>query len=218
MKINIRNIEINYTRAGNGPALILAHGNGEDLHIFDKLVLKLAQNFTVYAIDSRNHGESSKTDDYSYTAMAEDVVEFIKALELENVSIVGFSDGAISAIMAVSEYGNIFKKMVLMGINLKPSDFKEEYYSYIEEEYKTTGNPLMKMMLEQPDIDISVLRNINVPTLVIAAEDDLFVPESFEKIVEAMPNARLFTIPEHDHGSYVIDNDILYPYLKDFLS
>ena len=149
--------------------------------------------------------------------MAGDIAGFINTLELEDVSIAGFSDGAISAIMAVTGYGNIFKKMVLMGVNLKPSDFKEEYYSYIEEEYKKTGDPLMKMMLEQPDIDISVLRNIDIPALVIAAEDDLFIPESFEKIAKAMSNARLIIIPEHDHSSYVIDNDMLYPYLKEFL-
>ncbi|MBK5722564.1 alpha/beta fold hydrolase [Dysgonomonas sp. Marseille-P4677] len=217
MKADVNNIILNYIIEGNGNPLILLHGNGEDHHIFDKLIEKLKENFTVYAIDSRNHGDSTKTQDYSYETMAKDIYQFIKKLGLKEVSVVGFSDGAIISLLLSIKYQNIFKKMALLGVNLKPEDFKKNIYSYLQYEYEKNNDPLVKMMLEQPQIDLNELKVISTPTLVIAAQNDLFYRKSFLNIVKTMTNATLKVIPKHDHGSYIINNDLLYSDLKDFL-
>ena len=82
MVINVNGTSLFYETSGNGAPLLLLHGNGEDHHIFDALADKLAADFTVYSIDSRNHGQSEKTDDYAYETMAMDVYAFIDALQL----------------------------------------------------------------------------------------------------------------------------------------
>lgn len=217
MKIEVNNITLNYTKEGIGSPLILLHGNGEDLHIFDKLADKLKKSFTVYAIDSRNHGNSTKTEDYSYESMSGDIYQFIKGLNLENVSIVGFSDGAILSALLILKYPDLFAKMVWLGINLKPTDFKEDVYNYLVEEYQKTKDPLLKMMLEHPNIELDDLKSIRIPTLVVGAEDDLFDEKSFRKIADTMPNARLKIMQGYDHGSYVLNEDILYPDLLEFI-
>lgn len=217
MKIAVGEITLNYTKQGSGKPLILLHGNGEDHHIFDKLANALKDDYTVYAIDSRNHGESSKADDYSYVAMAEDIRGFIGGLGLKGVSIVGFSDGAIITLMLTIHNPGLFDKMVLLGVNLKPSDFKDENLAWLSEEYEKTGDPLLKLMLEQPDIELEQLRHVATPTLVVAAENDLYKPELFESIVATMPDAELLIMPGYDHDGYVTGQDILYPHLKDFL-
>ncbi len=216
MKITVGKIQLNYEKQGAGDPLLLLHGNGEDHHIFDKLVKLLKEDYTVYAIDSRNHGESSKTDDYSYATMAKDIEGFIRNLELEDVSIVGFSDGAIIALTLAIHNPKLFNKMVLLGVNLQPSDFNDEYRMELLDEYEKTGDPLLKLMLEQPDIKLNQLRNVTTPTLVVAAENDFFKPELFHSIVTTMPNAELLIMSEHNHDSYVIGQDILYPHLKSF--
>lgn len=217
MKINVNNITLNYIQEGQGEPLILLHGNGEDLQIFDKLISKLKKQFTVYAIDSRNHGSSTRTEDFSYETMAEDIHQFIEKLELKHVSVIGFSDGAIISLLLTLKYPQIFKKMVLLGVNLKPSDFKLDIYNSIVEEYEKTQDPLFKMMLEQPNIELDDLKEINTPTLVIGAEDDLYNEDSFQNIADTMPDAELKIMKGHDHGSYVINSDILYPSLNEFL-
>lgn len=217
MKINVNNITLNYIQEGQGEPLILLHGNGEDLQIFDKLISKLKKQFTVYAIDSRNHGSSTRTEDFSYETMAEDIHQFIEKLELKHVSVIGFSDGAIISLLLTLKYPQIFKKMVLLGVNLKPSDFKLDIYNSIVEEYEKTQDPLFKMMLEQPNIELDDLKEINTPTLVIGAEDDLYNEDSFQNIADTMPDAELKIMKGHDHGSYVINCDILYPSLNEFL-
>lgn len=217
MKINVNNITLNYIQEGQGDPLILLHGNGEDLQIFDKLISKLKKQFTVYAIDSRNHGSSTRTEDFSYETMAEDIHQFIEKLELKHLSVIGFSDGAIISLLLTLKYPQTFKKMVLLGVNLKPSDFKLDIYNSIAEEYEKTQDPLFKMMLEQPNIELDDLKEINTPTLVIGAEDDLYNEDSFQNIADTMPDAELKIMQGHDHGSYVINSDVLYPSLKEFL-
>ena len=217
MKIDVNNITLSYSKEGNGNPLILLHGNGEDRHIFDELIDKLKINFTVYAIDSRNHGDSTKSEDYTYEVMAEDIHQFIEKLELKNVSLIGFSDGAIMGLLLALKYPSIFEKMVLLGVNLKPADFKQDIYNSIVEEYERSKDPLFKMMLEQPNIELQDLKNITIPTFVIGAEDDLYYEDSFQIITTTIPNAILKIIEGHDHGSYVVNNDLLYPYLKEFL-
>ena len=217
MKINVNNITLNYIQEGQGDPLILLHGNGEDLQIFDKLISKLKKQFTVYAIDSRNHGSSTRTEDFSYETMAEDIHQFIEKLELKHLSVIGFSDGAIISLLLTLKYPQTFKKMVLLGVNLKPSDFKLDIYNSMAEEYEKTQDPLFKMMLEQPNIELDDLKEINTPTLVIGAEDDLYNEDSFQNIADTMPDAELKIMQGHDHGSYVINSDVLYPSLKEFL-
>lgn len=217
MKIAVGEITLNYTKQGSGKPLILLHGNGEDHHIFDKLASALKDDYTVYAIDSRNHGESSRTGDYSYAAMADDIRGFIGSLRLKGVSVVGFSDGAIIALTLAIDNPGLFDKMVLLGVNLKPSDFKDENLAWLADEYEKTGDPLLKLMLEQPDIELEQLRHAATPTLVVAAENDLYKPELFESIVAAMPDAELLIMPGYDHAGYVTGQDVLYPHLKNFL-
>lgn len=217
MKVEVNNISLSYAKEGNGKSLILLHGNGEDHHIFDKLIGRLKKNFTVYAIDSRNHGESTITEDYTYETMANDVYLFINKLGLKDVSIVGFSDGAIISLLLSLKYQNIFERMVLLGVNLRPQDFKKSIYGYLQCEYETNHDPLIKMMLEQPQIELEELRKIETPTLVVAGQNDLFYRKGFRDIVSTMPDAELKIMQNHDHGSYIIDQDLLYPVLKEFL-
>lgn len=217
MTLKANGIDLFYKKSGNGAPLLLLHGNGEDHTIFDALSEKMQKHFTIYAIDSRNHGQSSKTTDFSYQTMAEDISQFITALNLKDVSIVGFSDGAIIATMLELEHPNTFKQMVLLGINLKPSDFKEENLAYLSAEYEKTKDPLLKLMLEEPNIELSSLKAINTHTLVVRAEDELFDDALYTEIVNTMPNAQLLIMENHSHDSYVVNSDTLFNHLIVFL-
>lgn len=216
MKIAVNNITLHYTKQGAGAPLILLHGSGEDHHIFDKITDKLKQDFTVYGIDSRNHGESTKTNDFTYETMAEDICQFIQALKLEQVNAVGFSDGAIICLLIALRSNNPLKKMALLGANLKPTDFKKDMYDYLVKGYEKTKDPLFKMMMEQPNIELESLKNIDIPALVVAGQHDLFYRKTFTDITKTIPDATLNIVKGHDHDSYITNQDLLYPDLLEF--
>ena len=217
MEININDTVLFYEKSGTGDPLILLHGNGEDHHIFDKLAFRLKNHFTVYALDSRNHGLSRKTDKYSYAVMADDLLEFIKALRLSGSAVLGFSDGAITALSAAAADKNSVGKMLLLGVNLKPEDFSKKDLKAMRDEYKKTGDPLLNLMLKEPNIDIEDLRSISIPVLIAGAENDVFDKSLFYAAAEAIPGAKVLIMKGHTHDSYVSGSDVLYPEIIDFL-
>lgn len=82
MYIKVNGVELFYEKEGSGPPLVLVHGNGEDHFIFDQCTKALSGSFTVYRPDSRGHGKSSRVPKLHYQDMADDMVLFIKELEL----------------------------------------------------------------------------------------------------------------------------------------
>lgn len=209
MKLSVNGIELYYTKTGSGKPLILLHGNGEDHLIFTALIKKLALKYTVYAIDSRNHGKSTITKDFSYNTMSADISAFIGNLGLQDVSLVGFSDGGIIGLLLGIQQMPQLKQMAVLGPNLSPADFTPESMAYIKEEYAETGNPLFQLMLEEPNIPLEDLSRIMIPTLVIGAEHDIYLPPLFPLLAKSLPHGQLLIIEGHDHGSYIIDNDLL---------
>ncbi|MDR1049191.1 MAG: alpha/beta hydrolase [Synergistaceae bacterium] len=216
MIVSVGGTTLFYEKSGTGPPMILLHGNGEDHHIFDRLSAKLESDFTVYSVDSRNHGQSEKTGVYSYDIMAEDIYRFIETLRLGRTALVGFSDGAIVSLILAMNHGESVSGMALLGVNLKPDDFTEESYRFVKDTYERTKDPLFKLMLEEPHIELDAVRGVDVPVLVVAAENDIYKPETFTNLVSALPDATLKIMERHEHDSYIVGQDLLHPDLVRF--
>jgi pimeloyl-ACP methyl ester carboxylesterase len=210
-------VNIHYAKSGKGAPLLLLHGNGEDHHIFDMLAKSLAADYTVYALDSRNHGESSKTNVYSYDVMAGDVYTFFTGLKLKKPIIVGFSDGAIAALITAMNHSSELGKLVLAGVNLKPTDILPELYEQLVEYNADVPDPLVNMMLTQPDIELGDAAKVKNKTLIVAAEHDIINPAVFTNLARAIPGAKLSIQDGHEHDTYIIGTDLFYPELIEFL-
>ena len=85
MKINVNGIEMYYEKYGAGRPLVLVHGNSMDHTVFKDSIWLLRRHFTVYAVDSRGHGLSTKVDELHYTDMADDMAAFMDQLDLRDV-------------------------------------------------------------------------------------------------------------------------------------
>ena len=66
MFIHVNGVRLFYEKQGTGKPLILLHGNEEDHRIFDEAIELLKKHYTVYAVDSRGHGQSDKVLEYHY--------------------------------------------------------------------------------------------------------------------------------------------------------
>ena len=217
MKININNININYEVYGEGEPIILLHGNSETHHIFDVLVEKLKENYKVYAIDSRCHGDSDNPQDISYDLMTRDVIEFIKKLKIEKPILYGFSDGGIIGILIAIRERELLSKLIISGANIYPSGMKKSMLYLSKIIYFFTRNKLFKMMIKEPNIKIEDLRKIKTPTVVLAGEKDVILSEHTKLIADNINGSTLEIIPNENHGSYIINSNKLYDIIKKYI-
>jgi pimeloyl-ACP methyl ester carboxylesterase len=100
--VEVNGVRLRYMKAGQGPVLVLLHTLRTQLDLFEKVVLDLAKNFTVYAVDYPGHGYSDiPSAKYDAPFFADAVEGFLGALELRDVTLAGVSIGAsISLILA----------------------------------------------------------------------------------------------------------------------
>ena len=80
---------------GSGRPIVLLHGLASSCHIWDLVAPRLAENFSVIALDQRGHGLSDKPDTgYDFSTVARDLMGVIEKRNLEKPVVVGHSWGA----------------------------------------------------------------------------------------------------------------------------
>jgi pimeloyl-ACP methyl ester carboxylesterase len=113
-------IKTNYLEAGSGPTVVLIHGSGPGVTAYAnwRLVLPaLADRFRVLAPDMAGFGYSERPEkaEYGLDLWADQVIGFLDALDLRQVSLVGNSFGGAIALRVATRHPDRFDKLVLMG-------------------------------------------------------------------------------------------------------
>jgi pimeloyl-ACP methyl ester carboxylesterase len=102
--LHLDGLDIHYLDKGRGPALVLIHGLGGSLYNFRYNIPALARMFRVLALDLKGFGYSARPlgADYSQTAQAHLVADFMDRLDVGRVAVLGHSlGGAIALRLAV---------------------------------------------------------------------------------------------------------------------
>ena len=217
MFIKVNNTELYYEATGEGTPVILLHGNGEDHNIFDVLIGQLSDKFRVYAIDSRGHGQSGKSDNLNYQLMAEDIIGFIHINNIEKPILYGFSDGGIIGLMIAYMQPRLLSKLIVSGANSSPSGLKFKWRFLIWLSYFFTRTAKLKMMLKEPQISNTDLQKIEIPVLVTAGENDMIKKSDTMFIAGNIKKSQLMILSGEKHESYVINSPKLFEVIKDFI-
>lgn len=201
-------IKLHYTRQGSGPPLLLLHGNGEDGSYFTHQIGYFSRQYTVYAIDTRGHGQSPWGDaPFTMAQFARDLLDFMDEQELTRAHILGFSDGGNIALTFALAYPERVEKLVLNGANLDPSGVKAHVQIPIVLGYRLASlfsgrSPQAKqnaeilgLMVNEPHIPAQALGDLRVPTLVIAGSRDMVKDSHTRRIAGALPGSQLVILP-----------------------
>ncbi len=97
------------------PMILIVGYSGNLLHWNKQFVLELAKYFRVYLPDNRLVGETKSNNENSINGMADDVAEFIDAMNLQDVKIVGWSMGGIIAQNLAMNYPDKVTGISLLG-------------------------------------------------------------------------------------------------------
>ncbi len=118
--IDIGGIRTRYREAGNGPPLVLVHGGaigtGSSCDVFSRNIAALSESFHVYAVDKIGQGHTGnplRDADYTVDCMTAHVHDFIRALKLEDVFLIGQSRGAFNCASICVDDPELVKALVI---------------------------------------------------------------------------------------------------------
>ncbi|XP_073939079.1 valacyclovir hydrolase isoform X1 [Castor canadensis] len=206
-KVAVNGVHLHYQLTGDGSHAVLLLpgmlGSGET--DFAPQLKSLSKTlFTVVAWDPRGYGHSRPPDrDFPmdfFERDAKDAVDLMKALQFKQVSLLGWSDGGITALIAAAKYPSYISKMVIWGANAYVTDEDDRIYQGIRDVSKWSEKarkPLetlygydyfaktcekwvdgIKQFKHLPDGNICrhLLPLIQCPTLIVHGEKDPLVP------------------------------------------
>jgi len=118
--LDVKGIRTRYLEAGAGDPLLLIHGGHFGLHtsanVYDLTIPHLARNFHVFALDKIGCGFTDNPEDdsdYVIGSAVRHAVEFLKAMELGPVHLVGHSRGGFQSCRLAIEHPEMVKTLTI---------------------------------------------------------------------------------------------------------
>ncbi len=116
LQVEVFGQKINYTVSGSGPDVILLHGLGDDLTVWDQTVPALKTDHRVWALDQLGFGASDKPFiNYRVSVLVEFLNAFYGKLGIKKATLVGNSLGGWVAAAFAQAYPEKVEKLVLVG-------------------------------------------------------------------------------------------------------
>lgn len=109
-------MQLNFKQFGSGPPLIILHGLFGSLDNWQTIAKRLAECFTVFILDLRNHGRSPHSDEHSYEVMCEDLLEFMNQQWVFDSCLLGHSMGGKLAMHFALHQPDRVEKLVVVDI------------------------------------------------------------------------------------------------------
>jgi len=230
--IPIADTIIHYETAGNeeAPALIFLHGNGEDLHIFDRQISYFSSYYRTIAVDTRGHGKSSRgSKPLNFHTFADDLINLLDTLKIGKANIVGFSDGAITALHTALIAPERISSMVLLGVNYNPQGLLfipriQIVFVYaclstlsIFSNKMRRKKEIWKLMVYLPQLTIEEISQIKIPALVVTGEKDMVSQSHNDEISNAIVGSQRLVVPGGDHFWMFKQPELLNRCVMDFL-
>lgn len=106
----------------DSPLLLMTHGIGLCASVWNPLARDLAKDYYVLSLDLRGHGDSDQPGDYTFDAMAQDLVGLVQTLNPPQPPYaVGHSAGGMTLLIANSIQPGVIGPAVLVDTRVGPA-------------------------------------------------------------------------------------------------
>jgi pimeloyl-ACP methyl ester carboxylesterase len=232
--------------AGNpdGPTLVLLHGGLGDLTDFNGLLDLLPAQFRFLGIDLRGHGRSTLGNgSLTYQRHQADVEAVLTHLGVDAYSVLGFSDGGITAYRLAAQPWAHIRALVTVGAQwrLDPDDpvftmlagmtagmwmemFPASVAAYTavnpEPNFETLVQAVVRLWTDTSASGYpgSIVSRIEAPTLLVRGDaDPLFALDEAAALRNQIPRASLLNLPFVGHEVHKEAPELLLSTVNDFL-
>lgn len=111
---------LNYKSFGQGEPIVILHGLFGTLDNWQTIGKQLAEHYTVFLVDQRNHGRSPHLEGHTYPLMAQDLNQFLEDQWIYEATILGHSMGGKTAMQFAMDYPDRIQKLIVVDIAPKP--------------------------------------------------------------------------------------------------
>jgi pimeloyl-ACP methyl ester carboxylesterase len=209
-----------YATYGAGPPVILLHGGlGHSGNWGYQVPALVRRGYRTVVIDSRGHGRSTRDGrPFTYELMASDVSAVMDALHLEKAGLVGWSDGACTALILAAQVPARVAGVFFFACNMDPSGAKEFVFTPIigrcfnrhkqdyarlsatPDQFDEFSEAVGLMQRTQPNFSANDLAQISVPVVIVHSEHDEFIKrEHAEYLARNIPKAEFVYLPGVSH-------------------
>jgi esterase len=101
---------------GSGAPLVMLHGLSGHARTWDHTAAALSDRYHVLALDQRGHGDSDWAPEYGLRPMAQDLLGWLDALDLSEVTLMGLSMGGLVSFVFAAAHPDRVARMVIMDI------------------------------------------------------------------------------------------------------
>ena len=209
-----------YSAYGMGPTVILLHGGlGHGGNWGYQVPALITNGYRAVVIDSRGHGRSTRDGQpYSYELMASDVLAVMNVLHLDRVALVGWSDGACTALILAAKYPARVAGVFFFACNMDPAGVRafeptpalNRCFSRHAEDYKQLSatpeqfthfvEDVSLMQRTQPNYSAQDLARIRAPVRIAQSEKDEFIRRDHaEYLARTIPGASFLLLDGVSH-------------------
>ena len=207
-----------YEWDNDGEAVVLLHGGLSKTSSWDYLVVPaLEDDFHVFAYDRTAHGfTADRPGSLHFDFQTREAIAYLETVVKEPSHLIGYSDGAIIALLVAIQRPDLVKSVISIGGNFHYSgvDFEMGEPSVSEDdlaEYTLISPDAPHTLLEkvtrmfkiwdsEPDISIQQLSNIQCPVLVVSGDDDVVTLKHTQELYEALALGQLAVLPGTSHA------------------
>lgn len=222
----VNGLSMYYEIHGDAYPLVLIHGGGSTIDTsFGVLIPILSQTHQIIAVELQAHGRSSDRDAaLSFEQDADDVAQLLSNLNIRHADILGFSNGATTALQIAIRHPQLVRGLILASALAKRHGVPEWFWGMMAQssldqmpqQLKTAylqvahdPNGLQNMhdkdatrMLHFKDIEDAKIQTVTARTLIIIGDQDIIKPEHALELQNKIHHAILKIIPG-GHGEYM---------------
>lgn len=222
----VNDLDMYYEVYGEGKPLVLIHGGGSTIQTtFGRIIPLLAKHRQIIAADMQAHGRTSdRNAPLSFEQDADDIAALLSQLHITKADILGFSNGAQTAIEIALRHPGIVGKLILCSTFYKRSGaftgfwdgFENAQFSQMPSVYadaflQVNNNEAALHNMFKRDVERmrsfkgwsdEQVRSIQAPTLIMNGNNDVGTLEHAIEMCRTIPGAELVILPG-THGTYL---------------
>ena len=186
MNIKIDGLDIEYTEVGSGTPVLLLHGWGSSFDVYNGVINTLKNRCRVVAVNFPGCGNSQTMESpWNLDDYCDFVLEFMKAVNLENPIMFGHSHGGrVTLKMAASGMVNPPKIVLLDSAGLIPK-------KTLKQKYRAKSFKLIKSVLTLPLLKNYTEELLNKARKHYGSADYNAAPEVLRKTLVSLVNTDL---------------------------